>query len=103
MCRAAPSIAVPEFTHKVVRDLHWVLTSPHLLAPNAIVPTLPDEQAARIAARSHSWLAALDAYCARVLPTVSISLSSGCYLSNRDRSPRICRSRLCCSTTPTLI
>ena len=44
-----------------MRDLHWVLTSPHLLAPNAIVPTLPDEQAARIAARSHSWLAALDA------------------------------------------
>ena len=44
-----------------MRDLHWVLTSPHLLAPNTIVPTLPDEQAARIAARSHSWLAALDA------------------------------------------
>ena len=42
-----------EFTHKIVRDLHWVLTSPHLLAPNTIVPTLPDEQAARIAARSY--------------------------------------------------
>ena len=62
MCRAAPPAADPaDFTHKIVRDLHWVLTSPHLLAPNAIVPTLPDEQAARIAARSHSWLAALDA------------------------------------------
>ena len=62
MCRAAPPTAGPaDFTHKIVRDLHWVLTSPHLLAPNAIVPTLPDEQAARIAARSHTWLAALDA------------------------------------------
>ena len=62
MCRAAPPTADPaDFTHKIVRDLHWVLTSPHLLAPNAIVPTLPDEQAARIAARSHSWLTSLDA------------------------------------------
>ena len=47
MCRAAPPTANPaDFTHKIVRDLHWVLTSPHLLAQNAIVPTLPDEQAA---------------------------------------------------------
>ena len=29
MCRAAPPTADPaEFTHKIVRDLHWVLTSP---------------------------------------------------------------------------
>ena len=44
----APSV----FLSKAVRDLHWVLASPHLLTPLAGVPCCDDAWCAQIVAQS---------------------------------------------------
>ena len=53
----APSV----FLSKAVRDLHWVLASPHLLTPLAGVPCCDDAWCAQIVAQSLPWLRTLDA------------------------------------------
>lgn len=52
------------FRHKAVRDLHWVLASPHLLAEpsyEGAVPILADSLCVECVAASVAWLRSLDA------------------------------------------
>lgn len=49
------------FLSKAVRDLHWVLASPHLLTHQAGVPCCDDAWCAAIVAESLPWLLGLDA------------------------------------------
>ena len=48
------------FRHKAVRDLHWVMSAPHLLTPAAGVPVLSDAWCADLCERAMPWLCELD-------------------------------------------
>ncbi|KAL1526058.1 hypothetical protein AB1Y20_020879 [Prymnesium parvum] len=53
-------MAVAPFRHKAVRDLHWALASPSILAPGDSIAILPDASSAEIVDRSLPWLLELE-------------------------------------------
>jgi prolyl-tRNA editing enzyme YbaK/EbsC (Cys-tRNA(Pro) deacylase) len=54
-------MAAPLFLNKTIRDLHWVMFSPHLLTPHAGVRCLSDVWCLRLCEASLPWLHDLDA------------------------------------------
>jgi hypothetical protein len=54
-------MAAPLFLNKTIRDLHWVMFSPHLLTPHAGVRCLSDAWCLRLCEASLPWLHDLDA------------------------------------------
>jgi prolyl-tRNA editing enzyme YbaK/EbsC (Cys-tRNA(Pro) deacylase) len=54
-------MTAPLFINKTVRDLHWVMFSPHLLTPHAGIRCLSDEWCLRLCEQSLPWLHELDA------------------------------------------
>ena len=57
-CTAA--LAAVTFRHKAVRDLWWVISSPHLLRDDAGLPCATDAWCGELASGAASWLAELD-------------------------------------------
>ena len=59
--------------HKAVRDLHWVMASAHMLAPNGFVgvPVLSDAFCQGLVADSVPWLRALDEQPAQLVTWLS--------------------------------
>ena len=56
------------YRHKAVRDLHWVMASPHLLDAHVDgVSVVQDDWCAALVANATSWLDALDAHPAPLL------------------------------------
>ncbi|CAK9035647.1 unnamed protein product, partial [Durusdinium trenchii] len=49
-----------EFQQQVVRDLHWVMASPHLLQESQSLSIWPDDRGRKLAERSRDWLLQLD-------------------------------------------
>lgn len=54
-------MAAPLFLNKTVRDLHWVMFSPHLLTPHAGIRCLSDAWCLQLCQASLQWLSDLDA------------------------------------------
>ena len=72
-----PGSAAVLYRSKVVRDLAWVMSCPHLLARNDEMPALDDAWCCDLLRESEPWLAELDAEPSRLLAWMGEKRFSG--------------------------